>query len=644
MDTENSSSEEAPVQTDDVKEETSQEVSDAAKEEKPADQTDNKTEDSSKPADKDKPKKPKNKKLIVAVIVLVLLLLAAGAYFFFIKKSPKKSITTNTATTTKPAENSTQVKPTDNLIINGNTYFATPVKLDDLHFYANPESYFGQSCDTANNCTTPLVKSSDILYYQIGTTKDGQKIIEYVVPGIMDATQSLALTAAGGKYSILAQMSPTFSYMITNNPTNLEDYRKALSSNVSLDTTTKLSELIFPKDVTINNQKLTGGGVGSFLKQGLKSINAASLGTNIVDESALTKVGESGNFKFYKVNTKTGNSSNFTVYTVRAVFGNLFSAQYNLSGELTSSKDALKINWSNGESNSSKYFTGGPGCGWSSTYVVADNINKSQLTQVGSSQAKQPLYQLPTSNALVSELYTKDYSQGQAFDDASLKNLTIQQFSDKHAYFLVQNGWDEYVIMQRDDMFMRGGCAKPVVYLYPNQPTNVSVSVDADVTKSDPLYPANGWQNVLAKPDGSLTYKGQQYSSLFWEGFGHGEYPLITSGTVAPSNQATTTIRSQLYAQGLNKKEADDFLAFWAPKLPKTPYVRLTWFGTSQLQKLAYLNVAPRPQTLIRVFLDFEGLNKPINLPSQHFVTPARQGFTVVEWGGLARDGSVPLN
>jgi hypothetical protein len=243
---------------------------------------------------------------------------------------------------------------------------------------------------------------------------------------------------------------------------------------------------------------------------------------------------------------------------------------------------------------------------------------------------------------LVQELYDKDYGKGENLESAPLKNLTIQQFADKHAYFIVENGFNELTVLQRDDMFIRGGCAKPVVYLYPTTTTDVSVRVGADVTQSDPFYPVGGWQHVLARPNGALSYQGKAYSSLFWEGFGQGAYPEINSGTIVPSSQAVSTIRSQLYAQGLNQKEAQDFLDFWTPKLPQTPYVRLSWLSKQQLDVLAPLTIKPAPQTTIRVFLDFAGLDKPYNLPAQNLRYPARDGFTVVEWGGLARDGSVP--
>jgi hypothetical protein len=47
------------------------------------------------------------------------------------------------------------------------------------------------------------------------------------------------------------------------------------------------------------------------------------------------------------------------------------------------------------------------------------------------------------------------------------------------------------------------------------------------------------------------------------------------------------------------------------------------------------LFVSPKPDTSIRIFLEFAGLNKPVDLISQKLDAPKRLGFTLIEWGGL---------
>ena len=162
------------------------------------------------------------------------------------------------------------------------------------------------------------------------------------------------------------------------------------------------------------------------------------------------------------------------------------------------------------------------------------------------------------------------------------------------------------------------------------------MKVGADVKISIPTYdPTTGWQGV-ARPDGSLTIAGNTYNSLFWEGPGYGEYPAIVSGTIVPTSMAVGVIRTQLQELGLTEKESADFLEYWSDKMPNKPFTRLTWLTTSQLNELAPLAITPKPDTLIRVFLDYSGLDTPMDLPKQELLTIPRNGFTVVEWGGLS--------
>ena len=95
------------------------------------------------------------------------------------------------------------------------------------------------------------------------------------------------------------------------------------------------------------------------------------------------------------------------------------------------------------------------------------------------------------------------------------------------------------------------------------------------------------------------------------------------------------TLKSQLLALGLKTTESQDFLDFWLDKFPNTPYLRLTWLGTADLERLAPIATSPKTDTRIRIFLEFEGLNQPTTLKPQTLSAPTRHGFTLVEWGGL---------
>lgn len=46
------------------------------------------------------------------------------------------------------------------------------------------------------------------------------------------------------------------------------------------------------------------------------------------------------------------------------------------------------------------------------------------------------------------------------------------------------------------------------------------------------------------------------------------------------------------------------------------------------------LEFSEKPDTLIRVIMDFKPLNKKINVKEQKLERMQRKGFTIVEWGG----------
>ena len=51
-------------------------------------------------------------------------------------------------------------------------------------------------------------------------------------------------------------------------------------------------------------------------------------------------------------------------------------------------------------------------------------------------------------------------------------------------------------------------------------------------------------------------------------------------------------------------------------------------------EKAMPLQVTPKPDSIIRVMMDWKGLEEPIKVQEQELETPSREGYTVVEWGG----------
>lgn len=176
--------------------------------------------------------------------------------------------------------------------------------------------------------------------------------------------------------------------------------------------------------------------------------------------------------------------------------------------------------------------------------------------------------------------------------------------------------------------------AKPVIYLYPEEETQVSVSLDFDgqLTSTYPAY-EDGW-TVEASPDGTLTdpATGRQYYCLFWEGISPTEYDFSAGFCVAGENTAAF-LEDALADLGLTEKEANEFIIYWLPKMEHNPY-NLISFQTEAYTDSAALTIDPAPDTLIRVFMAWQGLDQPVEVEPQTLTAPNRTGFTAVEWGG----------
>ena len=62
-------------------------------------------------------------------------------------------------------------------------------------------------------------------------------------------------------------------------------------------------------------------------------------------------------------------------------------------------------------------------------------------------------------------------------------------------------------------------------------------------------------------------------------------------------------------------------------------------FAGAEYTQIAPMNITPKPDSLLRVFMVFRELDAPMSLPEQKIEPFVRKGFTVVEWGGSEIDG-----
>lgn len=176
--------------------------------------------------------------------------------------------------------------------------------------------------------------------------------------------------------------------------------------------------------------------------------------------------------------------------------------------------------------------------------------------------------------------------------------------------------------------------AKPVIYLYPEEVIDVKVKLDynGNLTCTYPEY--NGGWEVTAYPDGTLIDKrtGKEYSYLFWEGCSDVEYDF-SRGFVVKGEDTAQFLQKTLVEIGLTPKEYNEFIVYWLPQMQENAYNLIT-FQTDVYTENAKLYIAPEPDSLLRVFMAFRAIEKPIEIEKPVFEPFVREGFTVVEWGG----------
>ena len=174
---------------------------------------------------------------------------------------------------------------------------------------------------------------------------------------------------------------------------------------------------------------------------------------------------------------------------------------------------------------------------------------------------------------------------------------------------------------------------KPVIYLYPEQETEVEVQLDYDGTLVC-TYPDynNGWK-VVALPAGTLCDEsGKTFSYLFWEGDADATYDF-TKGFVVKGSETAEFLEGKLEQIGLNAKEANEFIVYWLPRMQENKYNLIT-FQTEAYTDVAKLHITPEPDSVLRVFMAYKELEKPIEIEEPVIAPFERKGFTVVEWGG----------
>lgn len=271
------------------------------------------------------------------------------------------------------------------------------------------------------------------------------------------------------------------------------------------------------------------------------------------------------------------------------------------------------------------------GCGSKTFNIIRVEMN--DLKEIGNASNGEKLYAYKD-NEKIRPYYETIYYP----DPETNEKISFEKFLAEQPYFIWFDGFGSAIEYRATKFTPAAECGKPVIYLYPEKDMNVSVKVEPNggFKLTEPAY-NNGW-NVWATTKSELTNisDGTSYPYLFWEGKAY-NYDTPDHGFVLKRENVARDMAILLKRLGLNEKESADFMEFWQPKLEIKPFVYVTFVSQEVFDKMAPLTVSPQPDKVIRVFMDYEPLDKYVSVPPLKISSPTRTGFTVVEWGGRLR-------
>ncbi len=551
---------------------------------------------------------------VVTLIIIVGLALGGSIAYLLLNKeetpTPLPITNTNTGVPTPTATTTSQLGSSD-------VTWTTPIKISSLHVFA-PVKPPAQSSEYTYN------PEDNARYYTVGAVKNGSYAGSNIILLIWSGEGP-----GGDMFSHLVQQNNKVTILDDHSDYFNETYKSTFDTvRVAVDHDTTLTELK-PLD-TINGPKprqtlkLVPYSIRLFEPTGLHvaftDAVAGPVYTNAAGVNPFPpQMGQSYNGFYIKMPDGT-------------------SYAYTLKPDFINDNNIPAITWNDGSKNTTAYDAADrTGCGSSNYAAVvspADIDIVKDLVKVGVNSFGDTIYALKdTNHKLLKDMYNNTY---QVYGEGQQK-VSYDEFIKARPLLFWVDPFDRLIKLSNMTFQPMAECGKPVIYLYPPKTTNVSVQVkpEGGLSYSDPAY-NNGWL-VTAEPNGQLTNltNGQTYPYLFWEGRG-GLYQKPNEGWVIARSEVESFLRQQLKSQGLIDQEINDFLEFWLPRMQAKPYYFISFYGTRMMDQLAPLTIEPKPDTVIRLLMDFTPLDQPISVkPYAMPKPPARQGFTVIEWGGV---------
>lgn len=334
--------------------------------------------------------------------------------------------------------------------------------------------------------------------------------------------------------------------------------------------------------------------------------------------------------------------------------GNL--VDYELMKDLDSKKIG-SMNVVSGDSSISKYGEKGK---HGAIEITSKNISKKELTKLyklytysyePNTKGKSKIItgkitdceDIYLENVLIQNLNSKVSTQTDSLGNYSIEVhkddvLLFSKFGSISQRVLIENQKVINISLKENPINQKIYLDKPVIYLYPTEKTEITLTLDfkGKLLTTFPKYVEN-W-NVIADSNGQLfdTKTKRNYSSLFWDGAisFEPEHYQYESGFVVEKENLTDFLIEKLEHIGLNTTETNEFVQFWLPILERNNYNFIHFLVNDACNEVSINKVNPKPETSIRVYMEFYGLDEFTTIKEQVLTKTERKGFTLVEWGG----------
>jgi len=217
----------------------------------------------------------------------------------------------------------------------------------------------------------------------------------------------------------------------------------------------------------------------------------------------------------------------------------------------------------------------------------------------------------------------KPYVQGAEYGTYGNRKWEFYYIPETDESGVIDNGYGEFAY------------AKPVLYLYPEAETEVTVTFD-NPDRLTTVYPAyNGAWNVTAKPDGTLTdAKGRTYYALYWEEDSGTPIYRFTDGFCVRGEDSAEFLEDVLDSMGFTEREANEFIIYWLPIMEQNEYSLIRFELTEDRDAASGLNIYPKPDSVLRMAMHIKAADSLVDIPEQKLPAFERRGFVAVEWGG----------